>query len=156
MDQRKTLLIILLLFLPGYSFAGKKPPKNIAPIDITELHNLSFPVQVSGISINVIISASDGNAAVFNLTGEPNAAVQVSFVQNNFKILNTTTGGNSPNEKIPVNSWTFGGSVNSSGVGVLDANGNLNNVRVGATAVVDSVDLGGVYLNSGTLRVVYQ
>ena len=58
-------------------------------------------------------------------------------------------------DKIKVNKFKLGGSINKRGKAKIPANGVLENIRVGATAHVNKGDLIGEYQGSATMQVIY-
>ena len=125
----------------------------LAPITITETNALSFANTESGQLVDVTTAALDSTAAQFTSTGEPSTAVTGSVVETN---INMTTGtGDDSTKQIVVDTWTFGGDMNGSGVATYDGSGDLSNLRVGATAHVEAEDIAGAYSGAATFRVTY-
>lgn len=125
---------------------------NAAPIVILEQKGLTLGAALAGFASTVVIAPTDADAAVFNASGDANAPVVASIVENS--IVLTTGSGSGAAQQIVVDSWTFGGSLAADGTGVLDAQGQLTNIRIGATATVESDDIGGDYSASPTLRLI--
>ena len=152
MKRLFTLILLLNTTVVVYA-VDHLPPATIA---ITEIQSLSFNTMLTGTAVSVVTAPTDANAAIFDATGEANQLVTVSIVENSVKMDN---GGTGAANKISIASWTFGGSlsdVGGSGVANFNALGVISNMRVGATAVVESKDNAGLYQTSVTMRLVYQ
>ena len=100
----------------------------------------------------VVIAATDAGAASFNVTGEPSQSVTASVVENRMLMTNGQSGNQN---RIRVRNFTLGGSVDTSGNGSFNNQGLLNNVRVGATAILNANKNPGEYEGTATFRVVY-
>lgn len=127
-----------------------------ATIAITEIQGLSFPAAVAGTTTTMVTAATDSTAAVFNATGDANTALTATIVETG--VIITTGTGSTNSQKISIDNWTFGGSLTDgggSGTGTFDATGALTNLRIGATANVESDDIAGDYTGTVTLRLVY-
>lgn len=127
-----------------------------AVIAITEVQALSFPDTLDGVTVDVVVLPTDGSAAIFNITGTANVAVTASVVEASITIVNTVGNPNIARNKITVTNWSYGGAVAADGTAFMDANGELNNVRVGATAQMSANDNAGSYVGTATFRFVYQ
>ncbi len=123
-----------------------------APIVITEQKGLTLGNAVAGFAATLVIAPTDAGAAVFSASGDPNTPVIASIVEGS--IVLTTGSGSGAGRQIVLDSWTFGGSLAADGTAVLDAQGKLSNMRVGATANIESDDIGGDYSASPTLRLL--
>ena len=125
----------------------------LAPITITETNALSFANTESGQLVDVVTAALDSTAAQFTSTGEPSTAVTGSVVETSIVMITGT--GDVTTKQITVDTWSFGGDMNGSGVATYDGSGDLSNLRVGATAHVEAEDIAGAYAGSATFRVTY-
>ncbi len=117
-------------------------------IDIVEQSELRFPVTEGDVMTQlVVVTPLDSGAAVFNAQGDAGRRVVVSVARKKSDLKNG-------NRKIKVKDFTFGGSLTDAGgvgIGVFDSAGRLNNIRVGATAVVPANPTSGRY--SGKLKL---
>ena len=142
--KRYMLLSLLFFFLTG----------PLAAQTITTISDLLFPSVVSSASSQTItVLASDGGAAVFDLTGTANSVVAVEIAEKSIQA--TSAGG----KQIKIDGFTYGGSLTPAAkgaTGTLDAAGNLTNMRIGATASVKNKQESGTYIGTLTLTVVYQ
>lgn len=131
-------------------------PVCAAPIAITEVQALSFTPALSGTSVNVVTMPTDSRAAIFDITGTVNVAVTASIVEASIEIFLVGGSTNPAPNRIMVTNWTYGGAVAADGTAFMDGNGELNNVRVGATIQVNANDSPGDFLGTATFRLVYQ
>ncbi|PCI44094.1 MAG: hypothetical protein COB51_10670 [Moraxellaceae bacterium] len=125
-----------------------------AAIAITEQQALNFGPIIAYITQDIVIAAADSDAAVFDISGD--AYAQISIEVTNNRINMVTGSGNGSSRKILVNQWSYGGAVDTNGLGTLDQFGSLANIRVGATAAVKASNIPGPYSASGTVRITYQ
>ncbi|PCJ20801.1 MAG: hypothetical protein COB04_03770 [Gammaproteobacteria bacterium] len=125
-----------------------------ASVVITEQQALNFGPIIAYITQDIVIPPTDSGAAVFDITGDAYAQISVDVTNN--RVTMTTGTGNGNTKKIVVNQWSYGGNVDSSGLGSLDQFGALTNIRIGATAAVKSSNIPGSYSGSGTVRIIYQ
>lgn len=128
----------LLCFLVILGFA------NIAlavDIVITETRGLAFPNEEAGHAGYIVVAATDGTAASFNITGDPNTSFSRSITESSIQMTN---GGSS----ITVNNFTFAGNA------YFDGSGNAT-VTVGATAQLSGGEIAGDYSGAATLHIVY-
>lgn len=125
----------------------------IAPITLSSVQDLSFAPQLAGSNEAVVTAAGDSSAAVFSATGEANSPAQASVVESSIEM--TTGAGSSASERITVDSFTYGGSLAGDGSTAFDASGNIDDMRIGATANVEADDISGDYAGSATFRLVY-
>ncbi|MDH5527091.1 MAG: DUF4402 domain-containing protein [Nitrospirota bacterium] len=143
------LLMLLGSVLPVHA-------KNHWALAVTLIQGMSFPPSEQGLTTTFIVAPLDPTAAVFDAAGQKGQTINVSVVE--VSINMTTGGGTLPSEQIPVDTWTFGGSLVDVG-GAGQANftnvGTLTNMRVGASAHVTFDDVPGAYLGSATMRAVY-
>ena len=126
----------------------------LEPITITESQSLSFEPTLSKQAVNVVTAPSDTRAAVFSAQGTANESISASVVETSIVMSKDGTGINA-NETITVDSFKYGGNLASDGTGSFDSSGSLTNMRVGATAHVQSDDVSGDYIGTATLRVTY-
>ena len=125
-----------------------------AAIAITEQQALNFGPIIAYITQDIVIAPSDSGAAVFDISGD--AYTQISIEVTNNRLNMVTGSGNGSSKKILVSQWSYGGTVDSNGLGTLDQFGSLTNIRVGATAAVKVSNIPGPYSASGTVRITYQ
>ena len=139
------LLTVLILFFPLFKLEAQT---------ITVISDLQFPATESAAgSQSIVVQPNDGGAAVFDAVGTANQTVDVIIAEKSIQI--TTSSGT----KLRVDSFTYGGSLTPSGIGAtgtFDASGNLNNMRVGASASVKNNQISGTYSGTLTLKVTYQ
>lgn len=121
----------------------------IEPITITEVTSLRFPEQQAGTAQNLTVQPSESGAAQFNSAGEPARPVTASIVESQI-VMETTAG-----DQITVNNFTYGGQVDPAGNGAFNDSGALNNIRIGATALIEADDKSGLYSGIATFRLVY-
>lgn len=126
----------------------------LEPITLNTVQDLSFAPQPVGNAVDVVTAAEDTRAAVFSATGEANAAAQTTVVEPSIEMV--TGAGSTPGERITVDTWTYGGSLGADGSTAFDAAGEINNMRVGATAHVEANDVQGDFVGTATFRLVYQ
>lgn len=127
-----------------------------AIIAITEVQALSFPDTLNGVTVDVVVLPTDGNAAIFNITGTASVAVTASVVEASIVMVNPVGNPNAAGNKITVTNWSYGGTVAADGTAFMDASGELNNVRIGGTAKLSANDNAGSFAGTATFRFVYQ
>jgi hypothetical protein len=141
----ESLLVLMLLLIPHSPLFSQT---------LTVVSDLQFPATVSANSMQyIVVSPSDSGAAVFDAIGSANQTVEVTVKENSIKIQ-TPTG-----IKLKVDNFTYGGSltpVAKGAIGTFDANGDLFNMRIGATARVKKDQESGIYSGTLTLQVIYQ
>lgn len=121
-------------------------------IEVEKVTDLNFgDVMINGAK-NVVVSVNSDGVAKFRASGDRNARIIAAVVQKSIKIKSGTSG---PNHEITVDNWSYGGNVNGQGQGRFDVNGNLQNIRVGATAHILANTKYGNYNGSATMRVTY-
>ncbi|PCJ19635.1 MAG: hypothetical protein COB04_05535 [Gammaproteobacteria bacterium] len=149
---------VLLCLLSSRNYAGENNfnPSMIligTSLAIYEQQGLSFGNQlIPSTDTDLIVAPANAKAAFFNATGEPNLAVTASIVERKISLSNGLSG---KKNKMDVTDFTLGGSVDASGNGSFNAQGLLDNIRVGATATISSTNNLGAYQGTATLRVVY-
>jgi len=155
--NRKTLLMLLILpALPAFSKSSffKVSLDMIIPIELSISQNLSFESTFTNKSSSMVTSPNSYRSAVFKASGEPNkkfiASIDASEI---YMRLNGV--GKAKEEIIVVSDFTFGGDLDKHGIGDFSNNGNLTNLRVGATASVKSYNMPGSYIGSTSLRLIY-
>jgi len=90
-------------------------------------------------------------AAVFKIkNGKPYSMVRVYADK---ATLYTVPYSNSDNVKIK--DYLYGGSLSYSGIGTLDKNGEIDNVRVGGTIMIHRKNKGQTYRSIPTIKVEY-
>lgn len=122
------------------------------PLTIITVKDLEFQAAIAGIAQTITTPANSVYAATFSVTGDANQPITVSVQERRIRMANQDF----PSDRIRVRDWTFGGAISSNGTGVLDNNGQLSNIRLGASARVRRNLRPGHYSGSGTIRVVYQ
>ncbi len=157
---KKTIMLGMAGLLAVSAFAGRSGQFGEAnltavmhvsqPIVITAQHNLDFGEVVSGAAADVVVAASDASAAQFSATGEADAEVVAGMVANNISMTNAKT-----NDKITVDTWTYGGDINKQNVATFSNSGKLSDLRVGGTAHVTANVAGGDYTGTGKFRLTY-
>ncbi|MGD1524658.1 DUF4402 domain-containing protein [Vibrio owensii] len=125
----------------------------LEPITITNVSPLDFGVHVGGEFKDISVEPSSSSAAVFNATGMANKTASVSVVEKSIEL--TTGDGATADKQITVDNFTYGGAITSSNQVTFDAAGAANDLRVGASAIVQEGDIGGEYEGTATLRVTY-
>lgn len=124
----------------------------LTPIQLTSAQALSFGAVTAGSAKAVVIAPATG--AKFSSIGEANGAVTGSIIENG--ILLNAGGGSSSAQQIVVDGFVVGGDMDATGNAVFDTSGQLNDLRIGATAHIESEDIVGVYAGSATFRLLYQ
>jgi hypothetical protein len=126
-----------------------------APIVVSESSPLTFPnAVVSGQNEVITTAPSSSIAAQFTATGEASALVTAGVVESQITMI--TGDGQSPDEQIIVDNFTRGGDMDVNGNATFSSAGQLNNLRVGASANIQAEDGPGNYSGSATFRMVYQ
>lgn len=125
---------------------------------IEEVKHLDFgTVAINGYQ-QVKVEPDDPGAAVFNAKGVPNARVGV-YVRNGSGVMyRLGTSGQRQEDRILFTDFKFGGSLGASsyyGDGDFDSNGELNNIRVGASAYIQSYNKNGAYKGTVSLVMYY-
>ena len=123
------------------------------PITITQTTELSFNSVVAGDSVDLKTTPTDSNAVRIAAGGEPNAAFQGTVVEDS--VLLETGDGIGPHEKILVDAFSLGGDMNSGGNGYFNEQGEVENLRIGATAHVNAKNIPGRYVSTATFRLNY-
>lgn len=123
------------------------------PTTISTINNLGFEPGIAGMSQILVTLPSDFRAAVFEASGEPWGVVTISVVEASIFMLNVDTANKA--DKIRVDQFQTGGSLDPQGRGVLNQYGVLDDIRVGANAEVTSKEQAGSYRGTATLRLVY-
>jgi len=101
----------------------------------------------------IVVSPESPDALVVNFQGLPNSQVQVFVTLDSVK-LGKHSGNNSQQQTVQLRSFKFGGSVNQEGIGKTNKYGLLRQVKIGATLVVGTGQLGGLY--EGGLNVGFR
>jgi len=70
-------------------------------------------------------------------------------------VLLATGNGIGPHEKILVDGFSLGGDMNSGGNGYFNEQGEVENLRIGATAHVNANNIPGRYVSTATFRLNY-
>jgi len=125
----------------------------LKPITLTQKSQLSFQSVTAGQTTTVVTEPSSSNAVVFSATGEALSTVTGSVVES--QILMISGSGSDESLQIPVDSFSTGGDLDGSGIGVFDSEGNLDDLRIGASAHIDAYNVPGVYTASATFRLTY-
>ena len=125
----------------------------LAPIELTLNNSLSFADTTSGQDTVISTAPDNANAVIFSATGEPNRAVTGSVVESS--VLMTTGTGTTSDEQITVDSFQTGGTMDASGQATFDGSGQLDDLRIGASAHVESEDVPGAYSGNATFRLTY-
>lgn len=157
---RFTLLICLSLIAASLSQVSYADQKKfhvgltlLSPISLTLKSSLSFPSISAGKDTTVVTQADSNDAVIFSASGEANTYITGSVVED-FVVMTTGEGKNG-SERIIVDSFSTGGDLNETGTGMFDNNGELNDLRIGATAHVQANDIPGYYSSSATFRLTY-
>lgn len=165
LELTKKIFAVEVLFIIGYNILvypyvnatnnfSVKMTLTSDTIIVMEEKSLEFAAQVAGSRTNVITRPLDENAGIFKVTGSPNSPITAQVMEK--KVILTTGNGNQANEKIPVNNFKMGGSVNGRGKGTIGADGVLRDIRVGGTAHIGNADIVGDYSGTATLRIAYR
>lgn len=125
----------------------------LEPIEVTNVSSLDFGSHVGGAFSDITVSPEASGAAVFNATGTANKTVSVNVVESSIEL--TTGDGATADKQITVDVFKYGGSIDGSNQVTFDSEGKANNLRVGASAIVEESNLGGEYSGVATLRVTY-
>ena len=155
--QVLTCSVLLLATLQNTAFAEEElfqvSLKLLKPITLTQQNSLNFPPVVAGVDTTLVTTPDSSDAVKFTATGEPLTGVTGSVVED--FIIMTTADGNIEEQQIRVDAFTTGGDIDSNGSGNFDSNGELNNLRLGATAHIEASDEPGLYTSSATFRLLY-
>ncbi len=121
-------------------------------IEVQKITDLNFgDIMLNGAK-DVVVGVNDDGVAKFRANGDRNAHIIAGVVQDHIVLKSRTSG---PNHEITVDNWTYGGNVNGKGQGKFDGSGNIQNIRVGATAHLTANTMYGNYSGSATMRVTY-
>lgn len=119
------------------------------PVSIVEESPLKFPDTLAlGVPQNIVAQPSDPEAASFSISGKPESTIVASIVEPSLSMSIASS-------TIIVDQFTFGGSANPDGTALLNKQGKLTGLTVGATANIPANPAAGVYSGTLTLRVVY-
>ncbi len=127
--------------------------KLIDDITITELASLRFPQQVAGTAQTVVVAPADSGAAQFSATGSALASATATIAEANIEM--TTGDGVGSTKRITVNSFTLGGTLAADGTVAFAADGTIDNMRVGGSAVIENDDISGDYTGTATFELNY-
>lgn len=125
----------------------------LSPITLETVKDLDFEATLANQNVDVTTVSSDPKAAVFSAKGSANWQVAGGVVESSIEMV--TGDGSDQTKRITVDSFTYGGDMDSSGLAVFDGSGNLNDLRVGGTAHVQSDDIAGSYVGQATFRLTY-
>lgn len=125
----------------------------LSPITLDTVRDLDFEATLANQNVDVTTVSADPKAAVFSAKGSANWQVTGTVVENSIEMI--TGDGSDQTKRITVDSFTYGGDMDSAGLAVFDGSGNLNDLRVGATAHVQSDDIAGRYVGQATFRLTY-
>lgn len=126
----------------------------LEPIDVTLAKPLTFASMLTNADQTVITTPESPNAAIFTATGAVGWQTQAEVVENSIVLTKSGTAGGVTNE-ITVDTFTYGGNLDSSGLGAFSGSGSLTDMRIGASAHIKAENGSGLYIGSGTLRVTY-
>ena len=171
--QTKTLRMMLLgslittSLLPAMSLASDSASFNITAqiieaISVQNTAPLNFGIiRMLETTQDIVVNPADsGNPsgtepAKFSATGEPDFAVKGNVVETQIT-LSCQEAAKCDQESFNVDTFTYGGDMNSDGDATLNDQGALSNLLVGATAHVNANQKSGNYQGTGTFRVIYQ
>lgn len=119
---------------------------------IFTVQDLSFEDGIAGFQQSITTPPDNYRAAIFGATGDALAVVTVYVVQNEIDMVNLD---NLREGDITINNFITGGSIDNDGRGVIDSEGNLDGIQVGATANISSNADAGRYRGSATMRITY-
>lgn len=128
-------------------------------LTIEEVQHLDFGnVALNGTYQQIIVDPEDTGAAVFNAKGIPYARVQ-AYVRNGSGVM-YRIGSNSRREEdlVRFSDFRFGGGMGRNaytGDATFDPNGEINNIRIGASAYIQSYNNNGSYKGSVSLVMYY-
>ncbi|OUS04022.1 hypothetical protein A9Q81_06290 [Gammaproteobacteria bacterium 42_54_T18] len=125
----------------------------LSPITLTMQNSLSFPAVIAGENKTLITHPASSDAVIFSATGESSAPVTGTVVES-FVVMKTGSGLDE-SEKIQVDSFITGGELSTDGTGIFDTNGELSNLRIGASAHIEENDVPGDYSSTATFRLTY-
>ncbi len=125
----------------------------LAPLEVSVVKGLEFEASLSGVRQDVVTSPSDSKAAVFSAKGLPNTEVVAKI--NEWSIQIVRGNGWQYGDWITVANFSYGGDLSSNGIATLDSQGELNNMRVGGTAYINSYNTQGTYIGNATFRLSY-
>ena len=118
--------------------------------------NLSFEDTLAGTEQTVVTLPSDDRAAIFSATGTPGEELVVEVVESTIQ-MRLGGVGVAEDEIVDVHSFniasdnpTFSGNQLK-----LDAQGESDFIRVGASADIDANDKPGDYIGQATMRITY-
>ncbi len=127
---------------------------------VTENQGLTFPntaIPGSG-TTNVVVDASDSGAGVYDISSAANTLVDISLASDIITLTRV-----SGTETIDISTFTIDvgagstawGAPTTASVGTTDGSGDLQ-IRIGATAAVESTVVDGTYTGTSVLTVLNQ
>ena len=156
--KKSALVMAATVLLSGAAHASVDETFNatlnlLSPITLDTVKDLSFAPTLANQNIDVVTSPSDSAAAVFSASGSANWEVTGEVVENSINMI--TGDGSGSTKQIQVDDFQYGGDMDSSGVARFNGSGELSNLKVGATAHVQSDDIAGDYSGQATFRLTY-
>lgn len=122
-------------------------------INISLVQNLNLGAHAVGTAQQVYVNPSSSQAAQFTATGDANARVVGSVVQQQIMLENPA--GSGVTAQISLGSWQFGGDMQSSGQAQFNSSGELHNLRLGGYATISAHNIAGSYSGTATFRLTY-
>jgi len=139
MITRRAYFFTFILFsvLPSLCFSQS--------IVITQKTPMVFPDMILGSTSTNVILPSSASAATFYVTGPKNTYINCSVLPKNLKLTQYSTGKSS--NKVQVGTFVV------SGPSSFNANGEIADLRIGATIDVSSNAKEDSYSGSGTILI---
>ncbi len=131
----------------------------ISQMQVVNSNSMSFPkLEPSKIRRKVTVSPNDGGAATFDIRGENGYGISASVVEPSVDLKNN---GITPSG-ITIDGFTFGGGLDTSGIGDLSGESGAQGTsgiltaNIGATENLPGGESPGAYEGQMTFRVLYQ
>lgn len=120
-------------------------------IQLRKITDLNFGDVIVGTDKKVVINAEDAGAATFEAHGDQSARVIGRVQESSISMTNTNSKGSA----ITVDGWSYGGNMDKNGAAQFDKNGDVNDLRIGASAHVTAENDSGSYVGQATFRLTY-
>lgn len=125
----------------------------LEPIELSLSAELEFPILPAGQKTVFERDPEDEAALIFSARGTANTIVTGAIIES--AVVLHTDPGEVNSDSISIGNFTTGGDFSDSGRATFDKNGELNNLRIGATANIEANDKAGAYTATATFRLTY-
>lgn len=145
---RQVALFLLIWVQTGLASATLMLLKQTPSIQNT--HPLQLGAYVAGGSLQIHVSPTDAQAAVFRLTGQSGKRFRLMILGDRLLLRGLRYG-----QIVSVQHFRFGGDISALGAGRFDLQGCLNNVRLGASWQLDRYLKADKYTGKSIIRIIY-